>query len=146
MAWLEAIADDMRQTDIDEVAASSGLSPLDALLGSVTASSSGYVVTDRDDKPVMIFGAAPHGAPGVGVVWMLATNGLQREAFHIAKQTRRYLAALHEQFTVLFNWIDDRNKPSMKWLEWGGFQVVDIDFNHGAEGRLFYQFVRHKDV
>lgn len=141
-AWLATFAAEMRKSDREEMKAMQhGLSPEDTLTVSVAASSHAFVVTDRDGKACAIFGAAPHPLPGVGVVWMLGTDGIHREAHSIARRTRRYFDELNAAYSVLWNWIDARNRPSMRWLRWGGFKVVG-ETPMGSAGLPFHIFAR----
>lgn len=141
-AWLETIAANLRQSDVDEVKASSALPPRDALFASFALSTHAYVILSRGGGPIAVFGAAPHPLPGVGIVWMLGTDGIRREAYSIARSTRRYLDELSEAYPILWNFIDARNAVSMRWLRWGGFKVLADHPNHGPEGRLFHTFAR----
>lgn len=139
-AWLREIAGNLRQQDIEEVKASSALSATDALLASYRLSTHAYVILS--DGPIAAFGAAPHGLPGVGVVWMLGTDGIKRESYSIARKTRQYFDELNGAYFLLWNFIDARNTTSMRWLRWGGFQLLEEHPEHGPEGRPFYTFAR----
>lgn len=141
-AWLSEISENLRQSDIDEVTAMGGVSPSEALKVSVALSTHAYVVMDKDGNPVAAFGAAPHPLPGVGIVWMLGTDGVRREAYSIAKQTRRYFEELQAAYFLLWNYIDARNTASMRWLKWGGFTLLKEHPNFGPEGRTFFTFAR----
>ena len=140
--WLETIAANLRQSDVEEVKASSALPPRDALFASHALSTHAYVVHSQEGGPIAVFGAAPHPLPGVGIVWMLGTDGIRGEAYSIAKQTRPYLDELNAAYPILWNFIDARNSVSMRWLRWGGFKVLADHPNHGPQGRLFHTFAR----
>jgi hypothetical protein len=74
---------------------------------------------------------------------MLGSDAIQAEALGIARRTRRYFDELNEPYPILWNYIDDRNKVSMKWLEWGGFKLLaPADFG----GHLFHIFARTTHV
>lgn len=144
-SWLTEISDNLRQSDVEEVRASSALPPREALASSVALSSHAYVVLSTHPErrgPIAAFGAAPHPLPGVGVVWMLGTGGIRRVGYSVAKQTRPYLDQLNAVYPILWNFIDARNAVSLRWLRWGGFKLLAPHPNHGPEGRLFYTFVR----
>lgn len=123
-AWADHITKNLRRCDLDEVEAMASVSPEDALRTSVALSSHGYAVVNRHGEPVAMFGAAPHPLPGVGIVWMLGTDGIAREAHAIAKATRTYFDELNSAYSILWNYIDARNTASMRWLRWGGFQLL----------------------
>lgn len=141
-AWADHIGANMRQSDIDEVRASSALSPTEAIHTSLALSSVAFCVVSDTHGPCAIFGAAPGGLPGLGIVWMLGTDGLRHEGYSIAKQTRSYFDQLNAEYPILWNYIDGRNSLSMRWLRWGGFELLAEHPNHGPEGRTFHTFAR----
>lgn len=136
-AWADHISRHMRQADLDEIEAMG--TGTDALHLSVALSTHGFAVMDREGVPCAMFGAAPHPLPGVGVVWMLGTDGIRREAYSIAKATRRYFDTLNDPYPVLWNYIDARNTVSLRWLRWGGFKLLS-DTEIG--GHKFHIFAR----
>lgn len=118
------------------------VAPERALGASLALSSHAYAVLDRTGEPVAMFGAAPHPLPGVGIVWMLGTDGIDREAHAIARKTRRYFTELTEAYPVaLWNFIDARNTKSMRWLRWGGFRMIG-ETALGPDGHPFHIFAR----
>ena len=68
------VAENMRQEDILEVAASHGHTPLQALAFAVTASDRSFAAM-HDGSPVCIFGFSQH-AEGIASVWLLGTDAL----------------------------------------------------------------------
>jgi hypothetical protein len=139
-AWADHVAAHLRQCDLDEVAAMTGLEPEDAMRSSLALSTHAFaVVSHQGGAPIAIFGAAPHPLPGVGIVWMLGTDDIRKEAYSIAKATRRYFDELNAAYWMLWNFIDARNTVSLRWLRWGGFKLLgDHDFN----GHRFHTFAR----
>jgi hypothetical protein len=141
-AWLDHIAEHLRPTDIEEIAAMSGVSPHEAIRVSAEISSHCFVATDRHNNPCVVFGAAPHPLPGVGVVWMVGTPGIDREAIGIARASRPAFDLLNEAYPIaLWNFIDDRNHLSRRWLAWGGFREIGKQ-PMGPEGLPFTIFAR----
>lgn len=143
-AWAYHIGANMRQSDIDEVRASSDLSPHQAIVMSLNLSTIAFCVVSDTHGPCAMFGAAPGGLPGLGIVWMLGTEGIRREGYSIAKQTRSYFETLNEAYPILWNYIDGRNSLSMRWLRWGGFELLAEHPEYGPEGRPFFTFARTK--
>lgn len=142
-AWSDYIAEHMRGQDRAEIEAMSALPPREALMVSIAISSHCFVVLGSEGKPCAIFGAAPSALPEVGVVWMLGTDGVRREAYSIARQTRHYFNLLNSAYSVLWNYIDARNTVSKRWLRWGGFELLrDVDFN----GHGFHIFARTNTI
>jgi len=122
--WADHLSKNLRACDLDEIEAMGSVSAEDALRASVELSSQAYAVLDRAGEPVAMFGAAPHPLPGVGVVWMLGTPGIEREGRAIARATRTYFDELNASYSLLWNYIDARNTASLRWLRWGGFRLL----------------------
>lgn len=143
-AWTRHVADHLREQDRNEVAASSGLNPRGSVALSILMSSRAFAVCDREGVPVCLFGAAPHPLPGVGVAWLLGTDGLLTEALPIARASKPYLKELHEQFPLLWNYVDERNTVSIRWLRWMGFKAHSV--KETVSGHLFRIFARTAHV
>jgi hypothetical protein len=141
---LEYIAANLRGADRAELQATNAdePDPFWRLIESWDASVASWLIVDGSGLPIGLFGVAAHTVPNLGVAWMMGTDGLEREALSVARQTRQYVEELHRFFPVLWANVDARNKLSMKWLEWAGFSIHDAHPNFGPERRLFYQFLR----
>ena len=127
----------LRRSDIDEIWSSVGTDPLTALEDSVAASSVRYTII-LGGAPAAIFGAAP--APsGQGIAWLLGTEQITRNprAFWLA--SKEGLGLLFTWFSQLFNYVDQRNVASLRWLKKLGAQVAPpVPF--GIEARPFHYF------
>lgn len=139
--WLVDLAEDLRQSDLDELAATSGEDPAVALVSSVMESTHAWVVV-ADGDPICAFGVAPIDEEGI--VWMLGSPkmDLPRNRLAILRRSQAYLDILLAAYPRLFNHIDARNERSMEWLRWLGFEIVDADLSFGIEGRPFFLFER----
>nr|WP_294850037.1 hypothetical protein [uncultured Sphingomonas sp.] len=142
-AWTDQLTPKLRRCDLDEIEAMAGTTAERALKDSLAISSHSYAITSQGGGVIAMFGAAPSPLPGVGIVWMLGSDDIQTEALGIARRTRRYFNELNEPYPILWNYIDDRNKVSMKWLEWGGFKLVR-ETHFGPH--LFHIFIRTTHV
>lgn len=136
------LADNLRPADLDEVHAMLGTDPETAMLSSIQASSDAWLVTDRTNLPIALFGVAPSMVPSVGTPWMLGTPGIAAEATSFARQTRRYVEEVQARYRVLTNFVDARNTEAIDWLLFAGFDLIDADTSYGPEERLFLQFSR----
>jgi len=142
---IRAIAGNLRESDTEEIAASCGLDPLQALALSVEVSVACWVILDSSGTPIAIFGCAPCVGPAcVGSVWMLGTPAMDQNGIAILRNSLPYIEKMHKHFPVLHNFIDLRNLKSQKWLEWCGFKVIDIDMSYGVGGLPFLHFIRHQ--
>jgi hypothetical protein len=112
----------LREADAREIREGSGLSPAIAVAFSIAHSSPGYAAL-LEKEPVVIFGASPSATPGVGVVWLLATPEIERHPVRFYRESRRMFAKVTEKYETLVNWVDCRNKLSLRWLQWLGFEI-----------------------
>jgi hypothetical protein len=141
---LEHIAQGLRPADLDELRATLGPNedPFWALFESYENSAATWLILDRTSLPIGIFGVAAHAVPQLGIAWLMGTEGMEREALSIARQTPGYVAKLHDYFPILWANVDARNALSMKWLEWAGFTINDANPAFGPEERLFLEYAR----
>ena len=145
---LEYIAANLRPADLAEMRASGTTEedPFWVLVESWDASVASWLIVDSSGLPIGLFGVAPHLVPKLGIAWLMGTEGLEREALSVARQTVGYVEELHSYFPVLWANVDARNELSMRWLEWAGFSISDADPSFGPEARLFIQFTRTAHV
>lgn len=140
--WIEKLSANLRAADVAEIAAAVGLTPEETIRMSVHYSSHGWVILDSNREPIGIFGAVPGATPGTGVMWMLGTDGIGRNARQIARNTRPYLDRLNRVYPYLWNYVDARHEASLRWLRWAGCEIVGEDHSYGVEQQLFYAFGR----
>lgn len=140
---LEHIALGLRPADLAEVRATIGdEDPFWAIFESWSGSALSWLIVDDTGLPIGIMGVAPHLTPKVGIAWMLGTEGVEKAAISIARQTARYVGEMHKLYPILWANVDARNELSMNWLAWSGFHLTDANAAYGPEKRLFLQFIR----
>jgi hypothetical protein len=141
---LEFISENLRPADLAEIQATLGadVDPFWALFESWDFSVLSWLILDSSGLPIGIMGVAPFVVPKIGVAWMLGTDGVEREALSIGRQTRRYVAEMHEIYPTLWANVDARNELSMRWLAWAGFSLTDANLSYGPQRRLFLEFIR----
>lgn len=148
IADVRQVADNMRQEDIDEVQAQSGMAPRESLLLAYMRSKPCHAMVSRSGAVIGLWGVVPEG-DGVGRIWMLGTDGMVDDSIDrktFLRLSIKYLEELHQQFAVLFNEIDARNTVHLEWLRRMGFTFVRYHSKYGVEGRPFYEFCRMSHV
>lgn len=134
----------LRQSDLLEIAATSGADPSDVLEKSVQVSDWWYAAVDPEDGLVAVFGVAPSrlGGPllGVGCPWMLATDAFQRHKHAVCRIARRFLPRMHERYPVLYQFVDVRHEAAVEWILWLGFEVIGV--SAGRHGETLIQVSR----
>jgi hypothetical protein len=110
-----------------EIIASTGKTPLEALADSLDASLHVWFGVE-DSVVVGVGGIALHANEGLGVLWMISDETFMRKnLFTVNALTFDLIdycfATLGLQ--CLCNYIDLRNKQSIKWLKSIGFEFMD---------------------
>jgi hypothetical protein len=96
---------------------------------------------ENDDGPFCIFGVAPY-LPETGAPWLLATDTLRQYARGLIKETRAHVQLMHNEFPMLINFVDQRNRDSIGYLRAVGFSVNKLIPAFGHEQRPFYRFTK----
>lgn len=117
------MAPHMKKEDVEEIAASGGESPLDALLFSVQSSSKAYSML-VDDRVIAMSGVAPTPS-GIGIPWLLTTEEIRRYAKTFLKQSKLNVQEMLEDYTMLINYVDSRHTVAKNWLTWLGFKIEE---------------------
>lgn len=131
------VASTMCEGDANEVMASTGLCPYDALVESVKVSTLSRTTTYKG-VPITIGGLAVL-TPTLAAPWHLRTvEALQ----HVKSMLRIARSALDEQLAehpFLANVCDLRNEDSLTWLKWLGFSF-GTPVPHGPQELPFVPF------
>ena len=132
------IASRLRQRDCDEIWTAVGTDPHTALEESINYSSIHRTIL-LDGEPAAIFGAAPSNEDNCGVAWLLGTDAIDTHARAFWLASKAGLGLLFTWFARLFNYVDARNQPSLRWLKRLGASVAaPVPF--GIEARPFHYF------
>lgn len=114
------IAEDMRDSDREEIWASHHYTPVTGLATSFKNSVICLTVEDKG-KPIAMFGVVPVTFLGrEGSVWLLATKDFCKVSKKFLKRSRAFVKAMLGYYPHLMNMVDVRNLESVKWLKWCG--------------------------
>ena len=138
------IAENMRQPDIDEVKAFSGLSPMDAMLNGFDATIMPITIHSKEEGPCGMFGCCPSYRDGVSAatVWLLGTEAITKNSIRFLRESRYWLDTVTKDYDLVFNCIDKRNTVHIKWLQWLKFSLIREIPEFGVENRPFIEFVK----
>lgn len=145
-AWhIPSLASRLREADRQEIKATSDLDALSGLSRSVECSPISITIME-DDLPIAIYGSAPDSTKSA-LVWLLASNDLQRHSKQFLRESRNYVKKLHieSDADLLWNLTDKRNTVHHKWLKWCGFSFIR-EVNWGSYDLPFYEFGRFENV
>lgn len=128
----------MRQADRDEVLASSGKTPFEALVFSLRKSSFAYTAL-VDGRPEVMFGCGDINVLAeMGAPWLLGTDAVDANYVAFLRMSKKWKRELLGRYQVLRNVVDDRNVVSKRWLSWLGFKLGDpLALKNGHIFRLF---------
>jgi hypothetical protein len=145
LADVYSMAPRLREADKSEIRAATGRDPLASLRDGLARSRSCKVGLTPEGEPAVIWGVVPID-PMVGGVWALATDQLSKHKIQFLRGSREHLEEMQKQFPLLMNVVDARNTLHIDWLKWLGFTFIAEHPSWGVEQRLFYEFVRIRDV
>jgi hypothetical protein len=131
-----AIVPYLRQADVAEIWASTGLSPAFAVSYSIAHSKDAWAVL-LDGKPQAVFGVGNFGVNS-GVPWLVATDEIEKHPVRFYRMSKPMIAILRHKYEHLVNWVDARNKLSLRWLKWAGFTIDDPE-PWGIYGLMFHR-------
>jgi len=134
-----AMAPHVRQADIDEVHAASGL-PIEIALEKSYRMSTHCWAGIVDGEVACIFGVSPvNMLAGKGSPWLLGTDLVERHAMAFLRRNRRYILIMLRMYNHLENYVDVRNTASIAWLKWLGFEFYEPE-PYGKHRMKFMRF------
>jgi hypothetical protein len=118
--------------------AAAGLEALPALEAGLANSADPQTILEGG-RPIAMFGIVDQGG-GVGAPWLLGSDRILAHWFEFGRRSRAELERVGARWTVLTNYIDDRNHAHQRWLWWLGFEFMELHPQYGV-GRLpFWRF------
>ena len=131
------LAPKVRKADREEIRASNGISPLEALVTpfSIDKSKNYTIVGTFNEGVIGMFGACPTKDTAYGVAWLISSEDLFKHTKQFMKECPYWISQMGNGYEYLYNWIDRRNWKSMKWLQFLGFEPKDEMKQYGA-GKL----------
>ena len=117
------IALNMRRADVEEIWASNHRTPYEALIGGMDISA--YPATGVvNGVPICMFGVGASGPISLhGSPWLLGTPDVEKHARKFLRLNKSYIDLIKEDYDLLYNWVDERNDVSIRWLKWLGFDI-----------------------
>lgn len=133
------IAQHLRQADVAEVRLSHGVDGAEAVFESWLSSEICRCIVTSDGEPVGLTGVCGDR------IWLLGTEGLtatRARRLQLCHQGRNWVEYCLEQAGVpLGNHVYSKNRASVRWLKWLGFEVGTPE-PFGPSAALFHPFWR----
>jgi len=136
------LAENLRDEDVAELKASSGLEPYKGLEMGFRFSRRCNTMCLENGTPIGIYGVADAKYKGLGSIWMLATPDLLKEQRQFLRECREGISEISQGYSCVFNYTDARNTVHHKWLKWCGFTFINEHKDFGKDGEPFYEFVK----
>lgn len=131
------LAPRLRAEDLREVETINGCSGLTALSDGLRTSDE-CVTIEHEGRVIGMFGVAPLD-PGVGAIWLLASDELPKIRWAFLKKTRPWIQYFLTKYPTLTNMVDSRNTQHVKWIKWAGFTFTNT-YELGPERVPFLEF------
>ena len=140
------LAPKMRQSDIQEIWSSGRFTPTSGLLESLEASGEHSYALKLDNEVVGMFGVAPcNKESGIGIVWLMGADNMTSYKRGFYKVSQKYLKKFLGLYNTVFNYVDERNTSSSKWLESLGFRNLHREPKFGIDKIPFNLYVKDKE-
>ncbi len=133
---IEPIAAAIRQADCNECWAAGAMTARDALRMSLdgAALARTWLV---DGQPAAMGGIS--GERESASIWLLTTDLVEQHRRRFLADSRRSLDAVKDDYELLFNFVDVRNRRTIRWLKWLGF-TIEEPRPYGPLGMPFHFF------
>lgn len=135
------LAPNLRQADLDELAATRDNDPLFALSHPFTdPTAQTYSMVGDENEVVGMFGVNDQGT-----VWMLSSDQLYsqyKRQFII--EARYWIDILQGPHERIWNFVDVKNHVAIRWLRFCGFVVGPDPLPYGPDLRSFYFLFRQR--
>jgi len=131
------LAPKVRIADREEIRASNGSSPLEALVVPFTYKKgrSYTIIGTAKEGVIGMFGVAPTKDLEYGIAWLLSSEDLFKHTKQFIKECPYWVSQMSEGYTYIYNWVDRRNWKSLKWLQFLGFEAKEEIKQYGV-GKL----------
>lgn len=138
-AHAEELLAQLRPADRDEVEAASG-NVERVVRQSLAVSDDPIAARDPNGGLIAIYGVAPVNLlSDQASPWLLGTARMQTNAKAVLRDAREYLAFARERYPRMMNYVDARNRSSIRWLRKVGF-TLEPAAPFGVQGLPFHRF------
>ena len=128
----------LRKADRDEIFAMEGIDPKLAVAYSIACASPGWAA-ELDGRTEAVFGVGTLDGGRIGRPWLVGTDEVEKHPVAFYRLSRGIIDEMKARYAVLENWVDARNKLSIRWLAWAGFHIEPAA-NVGYENMPFHRF------
>ena len=136
---IDSLKNRLKESDIQEIRASHGHTPEEALR--ISFEESALCLTIEDNGIVLgMFGVTPYYfLSNRGIIWLLSSEELFYRKYRFLRHSKYFIELFLEMYPYLENYVDLRNHKSIKWLEMCG-AVLSDPMHYGVEKMPFRHF------
>ena len=118
------LAPKMRIGDRQEIMATDGSTPLESLVLPFTQKNAKIysIVGTQSEGVIGMFGSSPTDDKDYGVVWLLSSEHLFKHIKQFIKECPKWVNDMSKDYEHVYNFVDERNWKSLKWLQFLGFE------------------------
>jgi hypothetical protein len=140
---LDHIVQNIRKPDLAELWASCLQTP-DVVARKGLERSEVVMTGMIDDEPVCVWGVVKESMLfNAGTPWMIGSKALDRNATKFLRHCRPEVMKLLDNYDILENYVDARNRRSIQWLRWLGFNIEEAE-PYGVFKLPFHRFWMEK--
>ena len=144
-SYIDLLGDNICEVDKDEVYATSGQAPKEAITTSIMRSDQLICYFDKDK--LLGIGGVGSELNGEGVPWFLRTKYFnswkKKNKKSYLKSSRSWIEHMGETYLSMYNYVDKRNKESITWLKHLGFQFTQTVEHYGFLRIPFIKFEKY---
>jgi len=133
----------IRKEDMEELKASSGKrfeDVIDETRDVTDFAIAGYA----DGKLIALFGIRTiTSVTKTGAIWMFGSKFLPKYSLTFLRNCKKCVKVMTEDYPLVFNFVDSRNKMIINWLKWIGF-IFEESRPHGPQKIPFCKFYMKK--
>lgn len=138
-----AMARLLRDSDREELLASSGGNRFAERLARAVAVSCEAWLLSAASGPLCLFGLAPTDLKDTGSPWLVGAQAMDSRPMALARLGRQAVYRFNRRFPVLMNWVHAPNVRALRFAEWLGFERFPAA-PHGPLGRPFHRILRRR--
>ena len=140
----EYLAEHLNQANKNEMLAGYGNNILSDILNGMKYSEA-VGCCRFDGVPVAIYGVRkPSPLADYAQVWLFLGEINDKDRYYVARQTKRFVEAILERYSYIYNYVDAGNETIIKWLKFLGAEFSEAE-EFGVFGNKHYRFeIRRK--
>jgi hypothetical protein len=146
---VDALLDNMRTSDADEIEAGTGRPAREVIEESISGSHHSGALRMNGQLLAIVGIGDGAGISGVelraGVPWLLGTNEIDKYPVAFMRWSHERVRIFMDDYDLLCNWVHEENTRSIDWLRALGFEIWEAD-EYGPNGERFYPFVMSKET